>query len=130
MAQHAAHRRLVRVEEQGAEHGVEVFFEREVEHEIERIPIAREFGDGLLLELLALRLDDVDLVPFAVEQSEVRRPRNLIAQCLAERFFLKLAAKFLSFKGNAGCQLSSPSNTYGERSVKSIDSGHHHAAPT
>ena len=52
VAQHAADRVLVRVEQQRAEHRVEVLGEREVEHEVERVlaGLARQLGDRALLE--------------------------------------------------------------------------------
>ena len=64
VAQHAAHRGLVGVEQQRVEHRVEVLGEREIEHEVERVLVrgARELGDRALLGSCA-GLDDLDLAP-------------------------------------------------------------------
>ena len=80
VAEHAADRLLVGVEEQRREHRVETFLEGQVEHQVERVlaRLSRQLGDRALLELLARRLDHAHLAPLAVEQAEVRRGRKLL----------------------------------------------------
>src|SRR5690606_38083554 len=87
VAQHPADRFLVGVEKHRVEHRVEPVLEREVEHDVERVLAAR-FGhlpDAPVLEVLAAwRRHDFDLVPFAVEEAEVRRARELRANAFPE----------------------------------------------
>src|SRR6185312_14730294 len=66
--------------------GVEVLGEREIQHEVQRVAAVRQLGDRALLELLVARLDDLHLVPFAVEQAKVRRAGDFLAQGVPERF--------------------------------------------
>src|SRR5437773_913503 len=81
VAEHAADRLLVGVEEQRREHRVETLLERQVEHEVERVlaRLSGQLGDRALLEVLARRLDHAHLAPLAVEQAEVRGGRKLLA---------------------------------------------------
>jgi len=77
--EHAPDGGFVGVEQQRAEHRIEVLAEREIEHAVQRVAAIRQLGDRALLRVLALRLDDLHLVPLAVEQAEVRRAGDLFA---------------------------------------------------
>ncbi len=78
--------------------------EREVEHELERVPArrARELRHRALLELGARRLDDLDLVPFAVEQAEVRRLGDFSAQRVAKFLFAQFPLERIPFQRKRG----------------------------
>ncbi len=104
MLQHASHRGLVGVQQQGAEHRVEALLEREVEHEVERVFAGRrrELGERALLQLGARRLDDVHALPLAVEQPEMGRFRDFFPQRIAESPLAQFALERLALERQRG----------------------------
>src|SRR5258706_4900966 len=101
IAQYATDRGFVRVEQQRAEHGLEVLGERQVEHAVERIAsrLGGERGDRALLEVRPRRLDHLYLVPFAVEQAKVLGTRDLLAHGIAERALAELVLIGVALQG-------------------------------
>ena len=76
-------------------------------------------------------LDDVHLVPLAVEEAKRRRRRQLGAHAVAERPVGEHRASAPRRAApSAGFQLASPSTGYGDASVKSIVSGQHETWPS
>ena len=102
VVEHPADRVLVAVQELRGEHRLQVVGEGDVEHRVERVAAvgAGDRGDAALLvpaEIGSHRLDDMDLVPFAVEEAKRRRRLQLGADGVAERAVgehrLELAAR-------------------------------------
>ena len=96
--------------------------------------VGGDLGDRALLVARSSRprgLDDLDLVPLAVEEAKRRRRRQLGAHAVAKRPVGEhRLERRRRDRPSAGFQLARPSTGYGEASVKSIVSGQHDTWPS
>jgi hypothetical protein len=89
IAQHAAHRGLVGVEQSRGEDAVEIFRKAKIEQPVERrlSRLDGKRGDASALETAILRprrFDELELLPFAVEEAHRCRARQLLDDAAAK----------------------------------------------
>ena len=90
VVEHAAHRVFIRIEQRRREYRVQLLGNGEVKHEVQRVlaGFPRQIGNGALFENrmgTVGHFDDLDLIPFAIEQAEIGGGRNLGAHGVAKR---------------------------------------------
>ena len=128
MVEHSANGFFIRVEQLRGEHGLQVLFNRQIEHHVEWVTAldACDVGDGLLFVARVGRdrsLHDLHFVPLAVEKPERGRRCQFGSDAFAKRRTAKQATNASPCRPSAGLQLASPSTGYGDCIVKSIVNG-------